>query len=147
PRFFHPRETAAISDVKNNTTYKAWAESGHIVLTPGDLFDWSVMAEMLKRDSQHFQFIEVGFDPYSLESRILEIEYDLGCKIVAVPPQRSVIAGPTKHLERLVCERSLRIKNNPVLTWNARNAAVKEDAHERIALDRDKAGGRYDGIA
>lgn len=147
PRFFHPRETAAISDVKQNTTYKAWAESGHIVLTPGDLFDWPAMAESLKRDANKFHFIEVGFDPYSLESRILEIEYDLGCKIVAVPPQRSVVAGPTKHLERLVCERALRIQNNPVLTWNARNAAVKEDAHERIALDRDKAGGRYDGIA
>lgn len=146
PRFFHPHDTAKKSDDKYGTKYEAWAPD-FVTLTSGDLFDWQTVKQSLKADIKRFDVAEVAFDPYSLEGRLTELQSELDCPVTAVPPSKAHVAEPTKRLEMLVLSEQLKCQNNPCLKWNFQNAAVKGDAHDRITLDRDKASGRYDGVA
>lgn len=147
PRFFIPKSTAERSDARVKTQYVAWSESKHVTATPGDMMEWPVISQSLIKDSEKFSFIEVGYDPTGMDSRMAEVQPLLRCPVTAVENPPSVQAPPTKLLEELVGRHEMRFANNPCLIDNAKNAAVSERGEGRIMLDREKASGRYDGIA
>lgn len=155
PRFFHPRGTAIKSDRDNNTNYLALAQAGLITLTTGEndeYFHWPTMKDSIVKDSQRFRFKEIRIDPWSLECQMPTFSGELNdvgirCPTVPIPPTANYVAEPTRFLEKLVFEGKLKPQKHPLFKQNALNAAVKEDAHSRITLDRDKSGGRYDAIA
>lgn len=145
-RYFMPKESAIKSDNQAGTNYLA-QEKEHLTLTEGDIFDWQKMKEQMQEDLLKFEVVEIGFDEFGLEGRMSELAQGLDCNVYPVAPYKRFVARPTRHLERLILAKDLKIQSNPLSIEHFRNARVTEDAHENIVLDRKKAKGRYDGVA
>ena len=145
-RFFQPEITAERSDSKLGTHLIAWGADNHIKITDGGIFDWDVVKASLIQDCKNFDVVEAAFDPTNLESRLIELQSELPCRVIPVNGQPATVGPPTKHLERLLISGELKIQNNPCMQWCLQNAAIK-DRNELICLDREKSAGRYDGTA
>lgn len=146
PFFFHPEKTATKSDENQGTTYTSY-EKSEIKLTDGDIFDWQVHKDKILELCNTYDVQSIGFDPTNLEGRVIEIQNDVNCEIVAVTQNTSQISPALKRIERMFLDGSIQITDNRLFANNFRSCVMQNRNDEQIFIDRDKSTGRYDGVS
>ena len=146
PRFFLPEADLKERIKRDQVSYDEWHRAGALVLTKGNAIDYAFIQEQQRRDAWLFEVIECGFDPWNATQYAIQMQ-DEGMAMVEVRQGYGSLSEPSKEMERLLIDHLWRHGDHPVLTWNARNVAVTEDARENIKPAKDKSTGRIDGIA
>lgn len=145
-RFWLPEDDLKKRMARDRASYDRWAKAGFLELTPGNVVDYDFITKQVGRDAKMFSLQEVGFDPWNATQTAINLEEDHGIKMVEMRQGMFTLGGPTKELERLLRGGKIRHGNQPVLTWNASNVAVKVDENENMRPVKDKSTGRIDGI-
>lgn len=152
--FWTPEDTLLERTRKDQVPYDQWVKEGWLVATPGRAVDYSFVAAFLGELAGRFNIESIAFDPY----RIKYFERDManeGIEIELVPhgqgyyrSQESRLWMPRSidQLEEKVAKGLLRVKRNPVLTYNSASAVLEADAKGNRIFTKRKSTGRIDGI-
>lgn len=134
---------AAIRD-RRNTNYEGWAVGGHLVVTPGDVIDFSYIEEDLLEDTKKFNVRDVPFDPWQATQLAQRMEAQ-GVPMVEFPATVRNFSEPTKEFESLVRQGLLFHNNNPMFNWMVSNLVVKEDRKGNIFPRKEREENKIDG--
>ncbi len=138
PYYFLPEQTA--NDLRDKVAYLEWANQGHITLTPGGSLDYGFVRKRFRELAEKFDVQEFAYDPWQAEQTTQEIEQGVVVEGVEIEQGTGVprfefrqciqnYAGPCEDFEKLVIDGKLWHNGHPVLTWQAGNVTVKQDAN------------------
>jgi len=144
-KFYLPEEAIEIKAKSIGNMYSAWAASGHLTLTLGNVIDHEIIENDLRAVLDEFDVEEVAYDPWGSVQFATRMEAD-GAPMVEYGQTVKGMSEPMKELEVLVKSKRLHHGNNPVLNWMASNVIAKEDKNENVFPDKENKDNKIDGI-
>lgn len=146
PYFWVPEEGIVERSRRNGIPYDQWARDGLIFTTEGNVTDYDVIRDFIKRDlTRRYRIREIAFDRWNAQQLITQLRED-GANCEATGQGFASMSAPSKELEALILARKIRHGGHPVLRWMASNVAILQDAAGNIKPDRAKSTEKIDGI-
>jgi phage terminase large subunit-like protein len=145
PHFWIPEDTARAKEQQDRVPYRQWAKEGFVTLTPGNQVDDDFVIKHIDKVREIYDLQEVAFDRWGTKAINKHCENE-GIPREAFGQGYASMSPAAKNFEKAVLGHRLIHGNNPVLRWNATNAAIKLDEAENIKPVKDKSTGRIDGI-
>ena len=124
--YFFPRlylNEAAIEQ-SGNAHLQGWARAGHVIMTDGNVTDFDVIADDLRRFCTDHQVQEIPFDP-ALSRYFASKLVEEGLPLVEIRQAPLFFTQPLIQIENLVLEKKLHFDGNPVFTWMISNVEVQ----------------------
>jgi phage terminase large subunit-like protein len=146
-RFWLPEARILELERKTKAPYREWARRGFLVLTPGEVIDYSWIKAEVEKLAAEREVRKVLADPFNANKLALELRDQLGLPVEFIRQGFLSLSGPSKELLRLVKSRKLRHGGNPVLRWMVSNAVEDRDPAGNIKLSKVKSSGKIDGLA
>lgn len=113
----------AAVEQSGNAHLQGWARAGHVIVTDGNVTDFDVIADDLRRFCQDFQVQEIPFDPAMSRYFATRLLAE-GLPLVEIRQAPMFFTQPLIQVENLVLERKLHHAGNPVFTWMVSNVEV-----------------------
>lgn len=107
-----------------NAHLTGWARSGHVQVTDGDITDFDVVSEDLRKYCRTHDVQEIAFDP-ALSMYFAGKLIEEGLPLVEITQRAMFFTPPLIQVENLVLEKKLKFDGNPVMTWMVSNLVVK----------------------
>lgn len=107
-----------------NAHLSGWARQGYVTVTDGDITDFDVVAEDMRRICHDFDVQEIAFDP-ALSMYFAGKLIEEGLPLVEIAQRALFFTPPLLQVENLVLEKKLCHDGNPVMTWMVSNLVVK----------------------
>ncbi len=145
PFFWVPREGALRREQRDRVPYTAWAASGHLTLTEGNVCDYDAVRARIKELGEVFRIRGIAYDRWGAQNLVNQIKGD-GHDVVAFGQGYASLSAPTKELEKLVVSGVLRHDGRPVLRCCANNVMVETDAAGNVKPSKRKSKEKIDGI-
>lgn len=140
-KYYLPEEAA---EDGRNTYYQGWAIENRLVLTPGNVTDFSIIEDDLREDARRFNVINAGFDPWQASALIQRLQQD-GLPVLEYRQTVQNMSEPMKELEALVLQGRFHFDGDPVLTWMISNVVCHTDAKENIYPRKERPENKIDG--
>lgn len=168
-RFWTPADTLLERERTDRVPYHVWAERGFLDAVPGRSINYAYIAHVVGELAGEFDIGGLAFDPYRIEDFMRALDeagvdswrwegpnaregsgvrmvrhgqgYGGGTSESTLWMPRSVTA-----LEEAVLNGTLRVRKNPVLTWNSASAVLETDPAGNKKWEKRKSTGRIDGI-
>lgn len=152
-RFWVPEGYAAECDVRRNTSYLQWAKMELITLTPGGVIDHELIWKEILGDPDEgipglrdiYNIANTRLDPHSAAQTGGKLR-DGGMDVEAMRQGTISMNEPTAWLDVLIAKGLMHHGNNPVLNWQADNAAVEKDGHGNIKISKEHSADKVDGM-
>ncbi len=128
-KFWVPEFTA-----KQKLEYQIWHDQGYVNLCDGPVVDYEQVRTDLLDDSERYQVLGVGFDPYNAAQLSVKLADTDGLPMISFRQGFLSMSEPIKQMERLILTRSLVHFANPVLRWMISNADIKEDPAGNVKI-------------
>jgi len=146
-RFWMPKNK--IDDLRHTgIPYDVWVRQGFIKATPGNVVDYSVVREDIKKDYYQYLLKEIAFDRWNATDISQELSKE-GIMMIQMGQGYASLSGPSKELEGLVLDSKINHGGNPVLRWMIDCVTVTQDAAANIKPvkpDRRETSNRIDGV-
>ena len=107
-----------------NAHLQGWARAGHVIMTDGNITDFDVIADDLRRFCTEFKVQEIPFDP-ALSRYFASKLVEEGLPLVEIRQAPLFFTQPLIQVENLVLEKKLHFDGNPVFTWMVSNVEVQ----------------------
>jgi len=127
---------------RDKAPYRQWAEAGHLILTPGNVIDFDIVADTIIEQAKLYDLREVQMDPHAASSIAAKLQA-AGINVTYVRQGWS-LSQACKATEAMIQSDKLIHPDNPVLNWQMSNAVVHTDRLENIWLDKAKSTRRID---
>lgn len=128
-----------------NAHLSGWARAGHVVVTDGDITDFDVLAEDMRRFCRQFDVQEIAFDP-ALSMYFAGKLIEEGLPLVEITQRAMFFTPPLIQVENLVHEKKLKFDGNPVMTWMVSNLVVKVSKFNELrAPTKERPENKIDG--
>lgn len=128
----------------NANAYWAWAQQGHLVLTPGNVIDMDQIENDAKQDARDYSVSEFAYDPHQATQLSSHLSAD-GITTVEILQNVKNFSETMKEVERLCLTGRLHHTGDPVLAWMVSNVAVKVDFRDNIFPRRESPQSKIDG--
>lgn len=141
-KHYLPEETVH-NAIRKTAPYMAWADSGHLTLTPGNVIDY----EWIKNDVRHFlktlPVREIAFDRWN-SSQLVNDLMDEGAPMVAFGQGYASMNAPMKELERRYLTGEIQHSDDPVLNFAMSNVVADQDPAGNIKPAKNKSSEKID---
>lgn len=123
--YFFPRLYLNESAIEQsgNAHLQGWARAGHVIVTEGNVTDFDVIADDLRKFCTEFDVKEIPFDP-ALSRYFATKLVEEGLPLVEIRQAPMFFTQPLIQVENLVLEKKLHFDANPVFTWMISNVEV-----------------------
>lgn len=128
-----------------NSQYSGWVKDGYISTTEGNVLDFDLLEEDLKKDAGEYEIKEVAFDPFQATQFSTRMAAE-GFEMVEMRPTVLNFSEPMKELEKLVLQGKFHHNGDPVLSWMASNVVAHSDVKDNIYPRKEKPENKIDGI-
>lgn len=127
--------------------FRVWESLGFVTIVEGNAITSTDLEDDIVKFCEPFRVVELPYDPAAgardvaiklADHKLAVLEYSQGWQN---------ISPAAKKLESLILLHELEHGGNPVLRWNAANAAVKVDANENLRPTKGQSTGRIDGVS
>lgn len=145
PWFFIPGDKIRERSLRDHVDYEMWANQGLVTVTPGSATNYSFVKQTIMQAADDYEIDSINYDRWGAHQLAQELE-DEGVKMAQIGQGFGGMSAPTKELLRLVVDGKVRHGGNPVLRWNADNAAAMTDPAGNLKPAKDRSAGRIDGI-
>lgn len=145
PYFWVPRDTLHERVIRDRVPYDRWLADEHLLATDGNVCDYDVIREAIRELSERYDIREIAYDRWGATQLVTQLQAD-GATCVPFGQGFGSMAAPTKELDKLVAEGSLRHGGHPVLRWMAGNVATEQDAAGNLKPSKKKSREKIDGI-
>ena len=143
--FFWVPEARLLQRRQDGTSLDAWARSGYLETTPGEVVDYNYILSRVDKLRKDYDIREIAFDRWGAAKLRADIE-NLGLALVQFGQGFGSMSSPMKEMERLIAEGKLLHGRHPVLDWMASNAVARLDPAGNIKPDKEKSSEKIDGI-
>ncbi len=124
--YYFPRER--LSRHPNCELYTRWAEAGHLILTEGDVIDYSRIVNDILEMNNHVALTAIGYDAYKNKEVTNALSAAGASKILtAVPQVNSAFTSAVQNMELSISRKRIFFHPNPITAWCFQNAVVDED--------------------
>ena len=124
--YYLPRAT--IERHSNSELYRKWIEQGHLIVTDGDIVDYTRIAGDILRRGNQVALTAIGYDSYKNAEVVTSLRNGGASKVLkAVPQVRSAFTSPTDIMEVAISRKKITFSPNPITAWCFQNAVVDED--------------------
>lgn len=152
-RFWCPEERIMERARRDNVPYDVWRDAGWLTATEGNVVDYDVVRRDINALAGRFEIVNIARDRWNASQITTQLMGD-GIDMVDFGQGYASMSPAAKELDALYrgdvkdgkVTRKLRHGDNPILTWNASNAYVQQDAAGNIKPSKEKSGDRIDGI-
>ena len=128
-----------------NAHLSGWARSGYVQVTDGDITDFDVLADDMRRYCRLFDVQEIAFDP-ALSMYFAGKLIEEGLPLVEITQRSMFFTPPLIQVENLVHEKKLRHDGNPVMNWMVSNLVVKVSKFNELrAPTKERPENKIDG--
>lgn len=131
PTFYLPQETVTSKSPTYAHHYLAWTLEGHLKLTPGNIIDFRIIRDDLRKLLDWFEVDAVAFDPWQSTQLSTELVEE-GAPMIEVRQTVMNMSAPTKELQALMRAQRIVHDGNPVMSWMMSNVTGKIDAKDNI---------------
>jgi phage terminase large subunit-like protein len=165
-RFWTPKDTLQDRERVDQAPYSAWVRQGFLIAVPGrsidygfvirDISDWLIGSRACAFDQWRIADFLRELDRTGIEAWVHDSDMIVGQGLQLVRHGQGFGGGasPTTlwmprsitALETRVLAGTLRVKRNPVLTWNSASAVLAMDPADNKKWEKRKSTGRIDGI-
>jgi phage terminase large subunit-like protein len=146
-RFWLPEANIVELERKHQVPYRAWAEHKFLVLTPGNVIDYSFIRREVNDLAGDRDIRKILVDPFNAAKLTIELAEQDGLPVETIRQGYLSISSPTKELRRLIQAGKLRHGGHPIARWHASNAIAEQDAAGNIKLSKRKSRKKIDGMA
>lgn len=142
-RFYCPEGEAQKPDKKQ---YQAWAEDGHLTLTPGNGIDLDYIEADVKKDGDTYPIAAVGGDPWNATQLITHLQSHLGEEVAITVPQTTAhLSEPMKEIQKLINEGRIHHDGNPCMAWCIGNVTAQTDRNDNVFPRKERPERKIDG--
>jgi phage terminase large subunit-like protein len=141
PRLYLP-EQAILEN--RNANYRGWVAGGHLIATPGDVIDFSMIEEDIIEDNKKFDVREIPYDPWQATQMAQRLEKE-SFRVIEFPATVRNFSEPMKEFESLVRQGRLWHDDNPAFNWMISNLVVREDRKGNIFPRKERDENKIDG--
>jgi phage terminase large subunit-like protein len=114
-----------------NAHYQGWVNSGHLIATPGNMTDLSLIEEDLIESASIVVLREIAKDQYNSAQLGSNLALS-GFEVVDIPQHVRYLSEPMHELKALVNAGRFHHDGNPAFVWMLSNVEVKPDRNENI---------------
>lgn len=136
-----------IIDKRQKRDYRQWVKDGHIIDTPGNIIDWTFIAEKIKELSGVYQIHSISYDPYRANHGVLQDLLAYGIRCYAFAQVMSHLSEPTGQIETMATAGQFEHFGNPVTRWMMGNVKIILDSKGNRMITKGKSKGQVDGPA
>ena len=144
-RCWLPEENLTRQERTDRVSYRQWAKSGDLLVTPGASIDYATVEKQILADTSAYRIKSIFADPWNAEKFCQDLIVK-GLKVSYIRQGWS-LNSPTKELQRTVIDHRMRHAGHRVAAWAASNAIASTDANENISLNKKKSRERIDPMA
>jgi phage terminase large subunit-like protein len=146
PYFWVPEEGARVREKRDRVPYGLWIKDGWIRQTGGNVTDYDVVRKDVNEIVANFWLRELAVDRLFQGAQLCTQLQGDGLPVVAFGQGFFSMAAPTKRILELILQGLWDHGGNPVLKWQASNAATEEDAAGNLKFSKSKSSEKIDGI-
>lgn len=146
--FFCPKDTIIKRSKEDRVPYQYWADQGWLIATPGNVIDYNIIQDIIKKTYHEHKVIRLEFDPYNATKLTQDLDEE-GFNVSEFSQAIGTISAPTKEFEKLVLSGKLKHDGNPVLAWMLASCQIYYDANDNMKVHKGRSGAngrRVDGI-
>ncbi|MBT9154464.1 MAG: hypothetical protein DDT39_01140 [Firmicutes bacterium] len=125
--------------------YAGWAKEGRMVLTPGQVTDFSYIEDEIKDTARRFRVTDAAFDPWQAAQIMQRLQAD-GLPVLEYRQTVQNMSAPMKELEALVLSGRFHHDGDPVLTWMVSNVVCHTDAKGNVYPRKEQLQNKIDGV-
>lgn len=125
--YYFPRER--LERHANCELYTRWAQQGHLILTEGDVVDYSRIVNDILEMNSHVALTAIGYDAYRNKEVTNSLSAAGASKVLtAVPQVNSAFTSAVQNMELSISRRRIFFAPNPITAWCFQNAVIDEDS-------------------
>lgn len=146
-KFFLPEDGLNLIPTHYRPIFDQAVQSGVLRITEGNVMDDREISEYIKQQATLYNIKEVGYDAYNAASLIARL-HEYGIPVKKVGQGMAVLSNPSKHVEKLIMQNSIKHNGNPFIGWQLGNCEVYEDVNGNIKIRKNEAdkSAKVDGI-
>lgn len=136
--------TDVLENNSNAEKYKRWARQGHLILTQGNVTDYDVVIEQVKKVNKDLLIEKIAYDQWNATSFAVSLTNE-GFTMLPFAQSIASMNRPTKELQRLIMMGKVVIDDNPITAWCFENAVAMEDANANVKIIKESNQQKIDG--
>lgn len=146
-KFFLPQDGYDLIPKHYGDIFEVARRSGILHVTQGNVMDDREISDYIIKQAETYDIKEIGFDAYNAASLIARLN-DAGLPVKKVGQGMAVLSNPSKHIEKLLLNYSVKHDGNPFLGWQLGNCEVYEDVNGNVKVRKNEAdkSAKVDGI-
>ena len=121
----------AAVDKEENAHYRGWVNSGHLIVTPGNMIDISQIEDDIFTSAEIVVIREVAKDPWGGQQLGANLANE-GFEVVDIPQQVRYLSDPMKEVQALTDDGRFHHDANPCTVWQMSNVEVAPDRNDNI---------------
>lgn len=143
-RYFFP--AGALAGHPNEDLYRRWASQGHLVLLPGDVIDYDVIADYVDGCNSYVRLLAIGYDAYKSKEFVNRMTAHGAANIMrAVSQTYGTFTAPCEAFVYLLKTGHLVMHDNPINAYCFGNAVLDTDSLENCKPIKRNARMKIDG--
>jgi phage terminase large subunit-like protein len=127
-----------------NERYAGWAQEGRLIVTDGNMIDYTRIEEDILELDRQFRVVQLAFDPAYAQHMVQRL-MQRGIAAVEVRPTVLNFSAPMKHLDGMILSGNIEHDGDPVMTWMMSNVVAKTDLKDNVYPNKEKAESKIDG--
>jgi len=146
-KFFLPEDGLNLIPKHYMDIFRVAVNSGILHITEGNVMDDREISNYIIEQASKYDVKEIGFDAYNAASLVARL-HDAGLPVKKVGQGMAVLSNPSKHLEKLILNYSVKHNGNPFVGWQLGNCEVYTDVNGNVKVrknENDKSA-KVDGI-
>ena len=146
-KFFLPQDGYDLIPKHYGDIFEIARRSGILQVTQGNVMDDREISDYIINQAQIYDIKEIGFDAYNAASLVARLN-DAGLPVKKVGQGMAVLSNPSKHVEKLMLNYSIKHDGNLFLGWQLGNCEVYEDVNGNVKVRKNEAdkSAKVDGI-
>ncbi len=121
-----PHDTVSEGIAENAYQYRQWVEQGYIILTEGNVTDYSLILNDILEFNKQIPIYKIGFDQWNASQFCIDA-VSAGLNMEPFAQGLGSFNRSVKNFERLIYSGKVVIDTNPVVRWAFTNSSLKYD--------------------
>lgn len=144
PFFFVPEDTLRQRQERDQVPYLRWKEEGHLIATPGNVVDYSIVEGCIMDLGERFDLKEVVLDRWNATGTMNRL-MEAGLPVTKFGQGFASMNAAVKATERAILAGQMRHGGHPVLRWNFQNCTIARDPAGNEKFDKSRSAEKIDG--
>ena len=145
PYFWIPKDKMIERVNRDKVPYFDWVKQGLITPTDGNVVDYNVIEDKIKRLCKFFNVQMIGYDPWNSSDLVRRLTQDEVVELIQLR-QGFTLSSANKQIEVLALQGKLNHAKNEVLGWMCSNIVLEIDKNDNYKLDKKASIEKIDGI-